>query len=75
LYPMDTELHPPVFEHQPNTPNLTLLKVAIFIESIIGVLRTLSRSSAKARKSSTLSGVAGRNTIFGSVYEGLAVKY
>jgi hypothetical protein len=64
---MDTELQFPADEQYPNTPNLTSLKVAILIESIMGVLRTLNKSSAKATKSNTLRGVAGRNAIVGSV--------
>lgn len=71
LYPMDTELQFPLFEHHPKTPNLTLLKVAILIESIIGVLKTLNRRSAKATKSSTLNGVAGRNAILRSVCQAI----
>lgn len=63
LYPNDALLHPALFEHHPNTPNLTPPKLAMFIAWMIGALRVLKSSSTNAASSNTLRGVAGRNNI------------
>jgi len=63
LYPNDALLHPALFEHHPNTPNLTPPKLAMFIAWMIGALRVLKSSSTKAASSNTLRGVAGRSNI------------
>ena len=60
-YPISIELHDPSGRQNPNTPKVKPLKVPSGMALIMGVETTEMVSRAKARNSTTDSGVAGRS--------------